>query len=122
MECPNLKLINKMKAVPLRLPRFFEFHWDYHNLWRTIVKLVMCCSSSSSSDSSAKTNQRAFRVYLAVEVTNDSQIIHNTVLISKEDALATQHVQGAPGNFFSDMIRENDNSESCHVLFFRFFW
>ena len=64
------------------------------------MKLVMCCSSSSSSDSSAKTNQRAFRVYLAVEVTNDSQIIHNTVLISKEDALATQHVQGAPGNFF----------------------
>ena len=22
---------------------------------------------------------------------------------------------------FSDMIRENDNSESCHVLFFKFF-
>ena len=31
----------------------------------TIVKVVMFCSSGSSSDSSAKTNQSAFRVFLA---------------------------------------------------------
>ena len=42
----------------------------------------MFCSSGSSSDSSAKTNQRAFKVYLAVEVTNDSQIIHGTVFVT----------------------------------------
>ena len=32
------------------------------------MKAVMFCSSGSSSDSSAKTNQRAFRVYLAVHI------------------------------------------------------
>ena len=36
-----------------------------------------------------------------------------TAVWNMEDALATQHVQGAPGNFFSNMMRENDNSESC---------
>ena len=41
--------------------------------------------------------------------------------ISLGDALATQHVQRAFGSLFSDMIGENENSESCHVLFFRFF-
>ena len=46
------------------------------------MKAVMFCSSGSSSDSSAKTNQRAFKVYLAVEVTNDSQIIHGTVFVT----------------------------------------
>ena len=46
------------------------------------MKAVMFCSSGSSSDSRAKTNQRAFRVYLAVEVTNDSQIIHGTVFVT----------------------------------------
>ena len=43
-----------------------EAAFSFHNLWRTIVKLVMCCSSGSSSDSSAKTDQSVLRVYLAV--------------------------------------------------------
>ena len=72
-----------------------EYPWKMHwqrNMCRehlrtfsnmtTIVKVVMFCSSSSSSDSSAKTNQRAFRVYLAVEVTNYPQIIHGTVFVT----------------------------------------
>ena len=43
-----------------------EAAFSFHNLWRTIVKLVMCCSSVSSSDSSAKTDQSVLRVHLAV--------------------------------------------------------
>ena len=43
-----------------------EAAFSFHNLWRTIVKLVMCCSSGSSSDSSAKTDQSVLRVHLAV--------------------------------------------------------
>ena len=44
------------------------------------MKVVVFGSSGSSSDSSAKTNQRALRVYLAVHKRMDA--IHGTVFVT----------------------------------------